>query len=386
MVYKMDILPLCFTIFQFCGFWRPINYTSWSKFLYNCYTVFVTFCIYSFTLSQAINSITVLDDVNNLTNNTFMLVTMISVCCKIANILVKREAVINAINMFLENFEDLVEQKIKKKYDLIAWSVTRNYSILVTITVICYIVIPLVINDIEKRVLPNRAWYPYDLSSLTLFWLSYVHQSFALASAAFINVANDTFIPGLMIQNCAQLEILEHRVEKLIILTRSKKTENETKKEYKEILEKCIRYHNRIIKFAKIIEKMFEPVIFVQFFVTVLTLCSSMYQLSRHSTLIVEIINLIFYLISMLFQLFFYCHRGNELFLKSIEVGDNLYKMDWLSLRPSRRKDLLIIMIRTNKPIQLTIGGIITLSFSAYISILKASYSVFNLLQQTSEK
>ncbi|RLZ02264.1 Odorant receptor 41 [Cephus cinctus] len=382
----MHILPLCFTIFQFCGFWRPINYTSWSKFLYNCYTVFVTFCIYSFTLSQAINSITVLDDVNNLTNNTFMLVTMISVCCKIANILVKREAVINAINMFLENFEDLVEQKIKKKYDLIAWSVTRNYSILVTITAICYIVIPLVINDIEKRVLPNRAWYPYDLSSLTLFWLTYVHQSFALASAAFINVANDTFIPGLMIQNCAQLEILEHRVEKLIILTRSKKTENETKKEYKEILEKCILYHNRIIKITKIIEKIFDPVIFVQFLVTVLTLCSSVFQLSRHSILSVEIIRLILYLICMLFQLFFYCHHGNQLLLKSVEVGNDLYKMDWLSLSPSRRKDLLMIMIRTNKPIQLTLGGIITLSLSAYMSILKASYSAFNLLQPTSGK
>ncbi|XP_011705227.1 PREDICTED: odorant receptor Or2-like, partial [Wasmannia auropunctata] len=108
---------------------------------------------------------------------------------------------------------------------------------------------------------------------------------------------------------------------------------------------------------AKMINDVFSQVIFVQFFVSIL--------------------------VFMFVQIFIYCWAGNEVMLKSTGLGEAIYHMDWILMTISEQKDLLMIMKRSTRPIKFTSSFLVTLSLESYGNILKASYSAFNVLQQS---
>ncbi|KAL6431326.1 hypothetical protein ACFW04_007173 [Cataglyphis niger] len=83
----------------------------------------------------------------------------------------------------------------------------------------------------------------------------------------------------------------------------------------------------------------------------------------------------------MFVQIYIYCWSGNEVILKSQNIGDAVYHVDWPLLSVSEKKDLLMIMMRDTIPIKFTSSFLITLSLQSYSNILKTSYSVFNLMQ-----
>ncbi|KAL0119576.1 hypothetical protein PUN28_007789 [Cardiocondyla obscurior] len=85
----------------------------------------------------------------------------------------------------------------------------------------------------------------------------------------------------------------------------------------------------------------------------------------------------------MLMQIFLYCWYGNEVTLKSTEIGSAIYEMDWSVLPADLMKTLLMIITRSKKPIKITSGNIITLSNESFMKIIKISYSAYNVLQRS---
>lgn len=53
----------------------------------------------------------------------------------------------------------------------------------------------------------------YDIENRTLFWLAFVYQLLGAILGAQGAVAGDTFIMVMMLQICAQIEILIHRMQ-----------------------------------------------------------------------------------------------------------------------------------------------------------------------------
>ncbi|KAL0112574.1 hypothetical protein PUN28_012112 [Cardiocondyla obscurior] len=88
------------------------------------------------------------------------------------------------------------------------------------------------------------------------------------------------------------------------------------------------------------------------------------------------------YTVCMFAQIFVYCWAGNEVILKSANTGEAIYCMDWPSLSVNEKKELMMIMARCEIPIQFTSSFLVTMSLQSYGSILKTSYSAFNLLQK----
>jgi len=65
--------------------------------------------------------------------------------------------------------------------------------------------------------LPYRVWLPYESNIAAMFWITSVQQIVSLIFATIINVATETLISGLIMQTCAQIEIFQNRIHKLII-------------------------------------------------------------------------------------------------------------------------------------------------------------------------
>ncbi|KMQ89939.1 odorant receptor isoform a [Lasius niger] len=130
-------------------------------------------------------------------------------------------------------------------------------------------------------------------------------------------------------------------------------------------LSEHILHHLCIIRLAKIINNVFSQVIFVQFFASILVLCLTLYHLSSHMT-IADFVTLIVYTLCMFVQIFVYCWAGNEVMLKSTGLSETVYQIDWILMPINERKDLLMIMKRSTRPIKFTSSFLVTLSLESY--------------------
>ena len=84
-----------FLILQFCGIWRPILwYSGWKKILYNSYTVLILFLIFLIMITELVNLFSSFDTIEEFVNGSFMLFTVICVCGKTGNMLMRRSEII----------------------------------------------------------------------------------------------------------------------------------------------------------------------------------------------------------------------------------------------------------------------------------------------------
>ncbi|XP_033220926.1 odorant receptor 46a-like [Belonocnema kinseyi] len=386
----MHTSSLAFTVFKNFGFWRPIKCSSFlAIWLYNGFTIFMAFLIITSTLSELMDVILNAKTLDEFTGNCFMMMSMINVCFKTTNILMKRGQIITLINMLLKapfKPRDQEEIEIIEKYRKVSRWIFYSYGGL-TWTCIVIITIRSIVGAFEGLLL-FRAWLPYNLSTPLIFWLSYFHQMIAHTAGGSTQVANECLIVGLMLDICAQLEILKHRLHRISQMS-EEMPNSETVKYYKKsnssaVIAECVEHHLHIVEFSRQINQIFYWVIFIQFSVSTVIICSSIYQLSRMPMGSAPFVSLSIYLSCMLFQVFLFCWYGNEVILQSLNLNNSVYEMDWTRLGIRERKELLIIMTRATKPIKIASGAIIRLSLSSFTQILKSSYSAFNVLQQSS--
>ncbi|XP_012059597.1 PREDICTED: putative odorant receptor 85d [Atta cephalotes] len=207
--------------------------------------------------------------------------------------------------------------------------------------------------DILEGQLPYNMWVPWNCTSFFSFLFTSLQEIISLIVATIVNIATETIVLGFCLQLCAQFEILEHRLQRMVKRREEeifpKSSLNKVSREISK-LSKHISHHLCIIRLAGTINGIYSKVIFVQFFVSIL--------------------------------IFVYCWAGNEVMLKSIGLSEIVYHMDWMLMTNSEQKDLLMIMKRCIKPIKFTSSFLVILSLESYGNLLKMSFSAFNVLQQ----
>ncbi|NP_001177516.1 odorant receptor 93 isoform X1 [Nasonia vitripennis] len=388
----MHVLPESFMMFTCAGVWQPVHWSACdSRFLlYKLYTLFSIVLVYTLTISELMGAILLTQSLEDFTDISFLLISTISVCCKIASIIARRDRVIHLTEMLLEVQcipKNVRELEITRKFDKIARFTALSCIVLAEATVVVMSTGPL-FQKAENRTLPFKSWLPYDSTTTPCtFWLSYVHQTAAIVLCATVNVANDSLICGFMTHSCSQLELLNRRLLELprAVKLKMKKLPRRLMCNVEAmIVSRHVKHHVHIFKFAENINVIFTPVILVQFCMSSIVLSLSVYQLAVRSANGIQFITMVMYLTCMLVQFFMYCWFGNEVTLKSVEFGQAIYNIEWTSLQVQTSKDLMIMMIRAKRPIIMSSGALVTLSIKSFTSILKASYSTFNVLQRSS--
>ncbi|XP_018373077.1 PREDICTED: odorant receptor Or2-like [Trachymyrmex cornetzi] len=382
----MQMFSLNFFMYTICGMWRPIEWTSKVvNFLYNVFNYIVLLLEYFTMLTQFLDFLFVIDNVDDFVANSIWFVSFVDMVCKATVVVIRRNAIISLIQVLLKGPckpQDEDEIAIQTKFDKFVRLCSMKYLFLGIISLI-----GVTIGSVFKIMhgqLPCRIWLPFDYNVSLVFWIVSIQQIIAIIFGTFIAVATDTLVSGLILETCVQLEIFENRLHKLINNKTVKYLGNAlcSLNEDKTRISKCIRHHLSIYKYAKTVNIIFNQMLFVQFFASILVLCSAVYYLSTHITELSAIVNCLVYTIGLFVQIYVYCWSGNEVILKSMSVGNAIYCMDWPLLSVNEKKELLIVMIRSTVPIKFTSSFLITLSLQSYSNILKTSYSVFNVLKK----
>ncbi|KAF3430255.1 hypothetical protein E2986_11566 [Frieseomelitta varia] len=352
-------------------------YNSWTssftKSLYNIYTLFVWLLIFSLASAQILDIIINVENQDQFSDN-FYITLVVFVCgCKLSIMLKNRRTILSLIDS-LENepFSTINDEEveIRSKINKMNERIAIVYTILVEVAAVS-IFVRSYFTDFKKRKLTFRAWLPYDYSELLPYVFSYAYQGITAMLCSCQSVACDTLFSGLLIQIYSQFEILGKRLKNI------QKDENHSAKQ-------CVKHYQKIYKFSRTVNEKFKTVIFLQFCSIAFTLCFNLYRMTN-ITIVLKFLEASLYLIRTIAQILYYCWCSNEVKLKSLEVPGMIFNSNWTSWDVKTKKILLVLMTRTTRPIEFTSGYLVTLNIESFVAVTDESVVLGVQLAETDQ-
>ncbi|CAD6225661.1 GSCOCT00013839001.3-RA-CDS, partial [Cotesia congregata] len=388
----MDILPECFFIFTCIGLWKPASWTGGKSTAYNFYTLLMTLIPSLFVISGFFDLILLTSDISEIIDNVFLVLTIMAGCGKMISVVANRDKISKIFNSLQTKPlkpQDDEEIIINDQYYKITRFITFCYSTMTGVGVTLFVLGKMLENG-PKKMLPYRGWFPYNYSHPLLYSLSAGQQALTMIIAGAVNAAYDTFFPGVMFLVCAQVNIFKHRFK---VMLDSLEMENYYEKINKNhevdhrkvncVFSECVRHHISIFELFDDISKVFSTVIFVQYSVGSVIFCTSIYRMSDMDVMTIEFVSNIFYIGSMLSQIFLLCVSANQVTLEFQDLNTALYDSKWFAVDNNARKSLIIMMINSQNQVTFTTGHIVTLSLDSFTNLVKLSYTIYNVLQQS---
>ncbi|KAJ0173797.1 hypothetical protein K1T71_010946 [Dendrolimus kikuchii] len=370
-------------ILSFFGIWLS---NENKVFLVTMYMVLVLITQYSFVLFEVIYIVGVWGDMDAVSEASYLLFTQASVCYKTTAFLINNKSLIELLQfMEIELFQP--QSEVHEKILLVQ---ARKIKLLCTFfltsaitTCTLWAMIPL-FDDASRKSFPFKIWMPVTEKSLG-YELGYVYQMISIYISALLFIAVDSVVLSMIKFGCAQLEMImdkTQKVESISLLLEDDMKDKLCNKNSNRIVE-CIKHHQEIIRFIKLVEDTYHNNIFFQLSGTVAIICNIGLRISIVDHHSVQFFSMINYMVTMLSQLFLYCWCGNELTIRSEDLRVSLYECFWYEQSISFRRNLWIAMERMKRPLIFKAGHYISLSRPTFVAILRCSYSYFAVLNRT---
>ncbi|XP_057331118.1 odorant receptor 33b-like isoform X2 [Microplitis mediator] len=312
-------------------------------------------------------------------------------CGKIITVVSNRGTIIEMIERFNGNPfspRDNQEKIIHRNFNQMIRFNTLAYIVFFEASVTVY-TMGKIFEERPPGVLPCRAWLPYDYSNnIIIYWLTASQQLLTVVMTANVDIAYDTLFPGMMMQVCAQVHILKHRfrltLDALENVSDDKMDPVMVKTVEKKFFSECVEYHLEILRMIDTMSHVFGPMIFIQYSFSSIALCSSVYALSQMVPFTPEFFGLSVYILCMFFQILYICMSGDRVTLEFAELSTAMYTTNWFALSNNAQKYIIIMMISSINPIVFASGHVVTLSLESFKRLLKLSYTIYNVFQQSS--
>ncbi|KAK0180245.1 hypothetical protein PV327_005910 [Microctonus hyperodae] len=384
----MSVLPESFSALTFIGLWRPVHYKGWKALFYYLYTLVLFANSLTFIISEAVEMIFFNNGIFDFFNNSSMLITIIGMCGKMITVLHSRNIIIEIkknLNQYPFKSRDNKENIIKKKFNRVIRFNVLSYASLFEISVVFYTV-GKIFEDRPIGVLPCRAWLPFDYSTPIIYWIASAQQLITIIMSCNVDIAYDTFVSGVMLQICLQVKILKHRYQLMLAKLEEIRTSEIYDEKISTVIEKklfadCVEYHIAILRMVKIVNLIFSKMIFIQYSFSTIILCSSVYAFSQMPAFSPEFIACLVYILCMFFQIFVLCMSGQRVTIEFADLTDTMYNTNWFSLSSHARKYMMMMMVKSSRPIEFVSGYLINLSLESFKRLIKLSYTIYSVLQ-----
>ncbi|XP_014468060.1 PREDICTED: odorant receptor Or2-like [Dinoponera quadriceps] len=297
----------------------------------------------------------------------------------------KKEALMPLIDMITK---DWIKTKIEEERNVMLQQarISRIFTmcggLMILSTLVIGIVLPyfgLTLRQVTNLTDPGKplsiqSYYIYDVSKSPQYELTFLMQGIGQTLSGFTYTAVDTFLGSLILHICGQMKNLQTRLANL-----GKNTN------YKVALKYNVKDHIRLIRSIQIIDNTFHLMLLGLFFLFGVLFC-------LQGFLIVNVINqgghlsvmqLIWFLaasVCVLLHMCLYCVAGEFLVTQSEKMHRTIYESEWYIVEPQLAKDLILIMLRANKPLYVTAGKTFPLTMATFCSLLKTSAGYISVL------
>ncbi|XP_032669827.1 odorant receptor 22c-like [Odontomachus brunneus] len=225
-------------------------------------------------------------------------------------------------------------------------------------------------ND-TSRPFPMKILFPFEAQQSPIYEFLVV----VLFLHAMLNVYTLTILNALIIT------LVLHASGQIDIICQEFQTTSE-KVSYHEKIGMLIEKHNQIITFSENLDELFSFMALMQIFWDTLVICSLglLLIMSVHNEVNFALVRTIFAYGAIMMEIFIFCFAGEYLSLKSRSLVDAAYDSLWYNMSSSQGKNILFVIMRSQKQLTITAGGITNLSLETFANIMKASASYVSVL------
>ncbi|XP_044271028.1 odorant receptor 49b-like [Tribolium madens] len=141
-------------------------------------------------------------------------------------------------------------------------------------------------------------------------------------------------------------------------------------------LRQCILYHIEILEFATRVDDCFSNCMFAHLTLTgAICACLEKQIVSGISTF-----GAILHFIGWILALFIGCLGGQHFINASDTIPESIWASKWYNVDVRLRRDLILMMMRSQRDLNITAGPFGVVSYALFVSVLKMSYSILCVL------
>ncbi|KAM8711823.1 hypothetical protein ACLKA7_012347 [Drosophila subpalustris] len=152
-----------------------------------------------------------------------------------------------------------------------------------------------------------------------------------------------------------------------------------------QMLTACIRYHINIMGYVRKMNALVTNILGAEAIIYGSIICLLLFDLNIMSSY-TQMISIVMYIGTMLYVLYTYYNRANDLVIESALVSQAVYNVPWYECGMRFRKTLVIFLMQTQRPLEIRVGNVYPMTLAMFQSLLNASYSYFTMLRGVTNK
>ncbi|GAB1864519.1 Odorant receptor [Camponotus japonicus] len=370
---------------ELIGLWPKMEETTREKLMANVRVFLLIIMVTFVCVIPCIHSlIRVWGDLMSMTDNLQFTLPLVSMIMKLVIMWSKRAALAPILNMIAKDWLRLKTDEERKimircaripRMIIICGFVIMFASFILLFILPCLGITMRYITNVTDpgKPLPLQTYYLYDTDKSPYFELTFLAQGVTLMVSAMGYSAIDSLFGLLVFHVCGQLENLKGRLT------------DEKDPNFGRVLADAVTDHVRLIRCVKVIESTFTLMLLGLFlyFGTLFSLYGFLLVTvitdGRHLSL-VRLLFLIMVVVNIFGHMCLYCIVGEFLITQCEGIHRAACDYRWYKLEPKQARNLILLMIRANKPLYVTVGKIFPLTMNAFCSLLKTSGGYISVL------
>nr|AII01108.1 odorant receptor [Dendrolimus kikuchii] len=235
---------------------------------------------------------------------------------------------------------------------------------------------------------------PYKYDTPLKYTFTYIVVAIAFVFTSLFVMVTDLIMQAHLLSLICQFTILADCFENILVDCRNEingdsrvlptANNNCFVKVYLRRLNYLVHHHKFVLDHSMELRSILSTPMLWQLAASGILICFVGYQLA--TTLaenLAKCLMSLFYLSYNMFALYIICRWCEEITIQSQNIGSAIYSSGWeagMVTIPGLRSTILFVILRANKPIVFSAGGMYNLSLTSYTSLVKASYSALTFL------
>nr|QAB43930.1 olfactory receptor OR51 [Oedaleus asiaticus] len=150
-----------------------------------------------------------------------------------------------------------------------------------------------------------------------------------------------------------------------------------------EQLVKNVRHHQAILRSVSLLQSTMDVSIFILLFVNMANLCASLFVagvLVHKEGNVGRALNALVSIPALLYETTMYCIFGHVMTDHSERLMYSAFSSGWINTDARFKRSMLIFMMVTMQPMNITVGKTYTLSKQMLLQVLNGTYGLLNML------
>ncbi|KAM7361891.1 odorant receptor 85c-like isoform 2-T2 [Cochliomyia hominivorax] len=203
------------------------------------------------------------------------------------------------------------------------------------------------IKKIEQS-LPYVMYIPWNWHNHWSYYVLYAAQDLAGYTSATGQIASDLFLVACTTQLIMHFDYISHKITHY----QCSDSFNNQRVEDIKFLKRIVRYHSYLLQLSEQLNHVFGLPLLLNFISSSFVICFVGFQITVGASA-ETVLKLVLFLFSSIAQVYMICHYGQELIDVSSNVAHSVFDQNWSKSDIRYQKMLILIMKRSQKPVQL---------------------------------